>query len=321
MTRIVPLGTGIPRFASRAPLLDINAQNHRIPAMETVRTVADLRARVRAWRNAGQRIALTPTMGALHEGHLSLVTLGRAHAERVVTTIFVNPTQFGPGEDLAAYPRDEGRDAAMLAGVGCDLIFAPGLAEMYPPGFSTRVHVDGLTDCLCGVVRTGHFDGVAQVVAKLLNQAQADVAIFGEKDWQQLAVIRRMARDLDIPTEIVGAPIIREADGLAMSSRNRYLDAAQRTVAGQLNKVIFSAAGRIAAGAPVAAELRAAVAQLTVAGFEQVDYVECRGADDLALVERFDPAAPARVFAAARLGRARLIDNVPVESVAEGAAE
>jgi pantoate--beta-alanine ligase len=283
--------------------------------METVRTVADLRVRVDAWRNAGERIALTPTMGALHEGHLSLITLGRSHAERVVATIFVNPTQFGPGEDLTAYPRDEARDAAMLAGVGCDLIFAPGLAEMYPPGFSTRVHVDGLTECLCGAVRAGHFDGVAQVVTKLLNQAQADVAIFGEKDWQQLAVIRRLARDFDIPTEILGAPILREADGLAMSSRNRYLYDGQRVVAGHLNTVIFSAAGRVAAGAPVAAEMRAAAAALTAAGFEQVDYVECRRSDDLALVERFDPAHPARVFAAVRLDRARLIDNVLVETV------
>jgi pantoate--beta-alanine ligase len=280
--------------------------------METVRTVADLRARFRAWRGAGERIALVPTMGALHEGHLSLVTLGRAHAERVVATIFVNPTQFGPNEDLAAYPRDEARDAAMLERAGCDLIFAPGLGEMYPPGFSTRVRVEGLTDCLCGAARPTHFDGVAQVVTKLLNQAQADYAVFGEKDWQQLAVIRRLARDLDIPTGILGAPIVREADGLAMSSRNRYLDRAQRAVAGHLNGVILAAADRIARGAPVAAEMADAVAALVAAGFDQVDYVECRGADDLAPVGAFDPAHPARVFAAARLGRARLIDNVAV---------
>jgi pantoate--beta-alanine ligase len=276
--------------------------------METVRTVADLRARVRA----GERIALTPTMGALHEGHLSLVTLGRAHAERVVATIFVNPTQFGPNEDLAAYPRDEARDAAMLERAGCNLIFAPSLDEMYRPGFSTRVRVEGLTDCLCGAARPGHFDGVAQVVIKLLNQAQADVAIFGEKDWQQLAIIRRLARDLDIPTEILGAPIVREADGLAMSSRNRYLDEAQRAIAGQLNKVILAAAGRIAAGSAPAGEMAAAAAALTAAGFDRVDYVECRGADDLAPVDSYDPARPARVFGAALLGRARLIDNVPV---------
>jgi pantoate--beta-alanine ligase len=280
--------------------------------METVSTVADLRARVRTWRDAGERIALVPTMGALHEGHLGLVTLGRANAERVVATIFVNPTQFGAGEDLAAYPSDKARDSAMLERAGCDLIFAPGLEEMYPPGFSTRVRVEGLTDCLCGAERPGHFDGVAQVVTKLLNQARADVAIFGEKDWQQLAVIRRLARDLDIPTAILGAPIAREADGLAMSSRNRYLDAVQRSVAGGLNKVIFAAAGRIAGGAPVAGEMAAARAVLGTAGFDAVDYVECREADSLAPVETFDPARPARVFAAAQLGRARLIDNMPV---------
>ncbi|MFQ5565421.1 MAG: pantoate--beta-alanine ligase [Paracoccaceae bacterium] len=284
--------------------------------METVSTVADLRARLRAWRGAGERIALVPTMGALHEGHLSLVRLGRAHAERVVATIFVNPTQFGAGEDLAAYPRDEARDAALLEHAGCDLIFAPGIEEMYPSGFATEVRVVGLTDCLCGPARPGHFAGVAQVVTKLLNQAGADFAVFGEKDWQQLVVIRRLARDLDIPTEILGAPIVREADGLAMSSRNRYLDEVQRAVAGQLNKEIFAAAGRIAGGATVADEMAAAAAALTAAGFDQVDYVECREADSLAPVEAFDPARPARVFAAARLGRARLIDNVPVEVAA-----
>jgi len=284
--------------------------------METVSTVGALRARVRIWRDAGERVALVPTMGALHEGHLGLVTLGRAHAGRVVATIFVNPTQFGAGEDLAAYPRDEARDAAMLERAGCDLIFAPGLAEMYPPGFATRVRVEGLTDCLCGATRPGHFDGVAQVVTKLLNQARADVAIFGEKDWQQLVVIRRLARDLDIPTTILGAPVAREADGLAMSSRNRYLDAAQRAVAGHLNKVIVAAAGRIGRGAPAAGEMAAAVAALVAAGFDEVDYVECREASNLTPVGRFDPARPARVFAAARLGRARLIDNVPVEVVA-----
>jgi pantoate--beta-alanine ligase len=280
--------------------------------METVRTIAEMRAHVRRWRSAGERVALTPTMGALHDGHLTLVALGKRHAERVIATIFVNPTQFGPNEDLAAYPRGEQRDAQMLAGAGCDLLFAPGVEEMYPPGFSTKVRVEGLTGVLCGPVRPGHFDGVAQVVCKLLNQAQADVAIFGEKDWQQLAVIKRMARDLDIPTEILGAPTEREADGLAMSSRNRYLDAAQRKVAGELNKVIFAAADRIARGAHAAPEMAAAAAALLAAGFASVDYVECRTAELLLPVETFDPAVPARVFAAARLGKARLIDNVPV---------
>lgn len=280
--------------------------------METVRTVADLRARVRGWAAAGEAVALVPTMGALHEGHLSLVELGRVNARRVVATIFVNPTQFGRTEDLAAYPRDEAGDAAMLTAAGCDLLFAPEVAEMYPPGFSTRVIVDGLTGCLCGLVRPGHFDGVAQVVTKLLNQAGADVAIFGEKDWQQLAVIRRMARDLDIPTRILGAPTLREADGLAMSSRNRYLDSGQRRIAGHLNKVIFAAAERVALGAPVPAEMEESAADLLKAGFDSVEYVECRVAETLAPVEHHDPSRPARVFAAARLGKARLIDNVPV---------
>ena len=283
--------------------------------METVSTVGALRARVRTWRDAGERIALVPTMGALHAGHLSLVVLGRAHAERVVASIFVNPSQFGAGEDLAAYPRDDARDAAMLEQAGCDLIFAPGRAEMYPPGFATGVRVAGLTDCLCGPARPGHFEGVAQVVTKLLNQAGADFAVFGEKDWQQLAVIRRLARDLDIPTEILGGPVVREADGLAMSSRNRYLDPAQRAVAGGLNKAILAAAGRIAGGAPVAEEMAAARVALTAAGFDRIDYVECREADSLAPVGTFDAARPARVFAAVQLGRARLIDNVPVTHI------
>lgn len=280
--------------------------------METVRTVAELRARVAAWRGQGERVALTPTMGALHEGHLSLVRLGQANARRVVATIFVNPTQFGATEDLAAYPRDEARDVAMLREAGCDLLFAPPVAEMYPPGFATRVIVDGLTGVLCGAVRPGHFDGVAQVVTKLLNQAQADVAIFGEKDWQQLAVIRRLVADLDIPTQILGAPIQREADGLAMSSRNRYLTPTERTVAGHLNRIIAAAAARIAQGAGVAAEMARARAEIVAAGFASVDYVETRDAASLAEVARFDPSRPARVFAAARLGRARLIDNMPV---------
>lgn len=252
-------------------------------------------------------------MGALHEGHLTLVELGHAHAERVVATIFVNPTQFGPREDLAAYPREEAQDCAMLESAGCNLVFAPGLDEMYPLGFSTKVRVDGLTDCLCGATRPGHMDGVAQVVTKLLNQAQADFAIFGEKDWQQLAVIRRLVRDLDIPTEILGAATQREADGLAMSSRNRYLDADQREVAGRLNAILRNAGGRIAGGAPVAAQMEAARAALLEAGFERVDYADCRHGDDLTAVEAYDPARPARVFAAAQLGRARLIDNLAVE--------
>ncbi len=255
-------------------------------------------------------------MGALHEGHLELVRIGRRRAERAVATIFVNPTQFGPGEDLAAYPRGEARDAEMLEGAGCDLLFAPPTGEMYPEGFATEVRVGRLTECLCGPLRPGHFEGVALVVTKLLNQAQADVAIFGEKDWQQLQVIRRLALDLDIATEIAGAPVVREADGLAMSSRNRYLGPAERALAGKLNEALVAAARRIASGAPPEAETAAAREALKRAGFASVDYVECREAETLAPVARFDPARPARLFAAAWLGRARLIDNVPVPAPA-----
>ncbi len=287
--------------------------------METVRTVADLRARVGAWRRTGARVALAPTMGGLHAGHLALVAAGRAAAERVVATIFVNPTQFGPGEDFEAYPRDEAADAAMLAGAGTDLLYAPPVGEMYPEGFATAVRVAGLTDVLDGRARPGHFDGVAQVVTKLLNQAQADVALFGEKDWQQLAVIRRLARDLDIPTEIRGVPTVREPDGLAMSSRNRYLTAEERALAPSLHRVLSAAAARIGAGAAPGPECAGAAAAVAELGFAPVDYVECRSATALAPVERHDPAVPARVFAAARLGRARLIDNVPVTARGEAA--
>ncbi|SDZ92994.1 pantoate--beta-alanine ligase [Rubrimonas cliftonensis] len=280
--------------------------------MDIVRTVAALRAAVSGWKAEGLRVALTPTMGALHAGHLSLVEIGLREADRVAATLFVNPTQFGAGEDLAAYPRDEAADAAMLAGAGCGLLYAPDAGEMYPPGFATQVRVTGLTDVLCGAARPGHFDGVAQVVTKYLNQAQADVAIFGEKDWQQLAVIRRLAADLDIPTRILGAPIVREADGLAMSSRNRYLSAAERAAAPALCAAIRRAATRIAAGATPAEACGEAARALTEAGFPPPDYVEARDAASLAAIDGFDPARPARVFAAARLGRARLIDNVEI---------
>lgn len=280
--------------------------------MEIVRRIADLRTRVRGWQAAGERVALTPTMGALHAGHLALVRCGLAAANRVVATIFVNPTQFGPGEDFEAYPRDEERDAAMLEEAGCGLLFVPPVAEMYPTGFATEVRVTGLTDCLCGATRPGHFDGVAQVVTKLLNQAGADFAVFGEKDWQQLAVIRRLARDLDIATEILGAPIERESDGLAMSSRNRYLLEDERTAAPALNRAIRTAAAKIAGGTDAESACAEASATIRKAGFAEPDYVECRTADNLELVGRHDATRPARVFAAARLGRARLIDNVPV---------
>ncbi|MEL6476479.1 MAG: pantoate--beta-alanine ligase [Pseudomonadota bacterium] len=283
--------------------------------MKITRTIADHRRQIRAWQNAGARVALTPTMGALHPGHLSLVTLGRERADRVVATLFINPTQFGAGEDLSTYPHDEARDAALLEEAGCDMLFAPPLEEVYPPGFCTEVRVTGLTDCLCAASRPGHMDGVAQVVTKLLNQAGADVAIFGEKDWQQLAVIRRLAKDLDIPTEILGAPTVREADGLAMSSRNRYLDPTQRLIAARLNNVLFSAADRIAKGAPVAEECATSARTLLTAGFERVDYVEARDAETLAPLTSAPKHREGRIFAAAHLGRARLIDNVRIARI------
>lgn len=281
--------------------------------MPIVRTVSDLRATVADWRRAGERVALVPTMGALHAGHLALVTEGRRRADRVVTTIFVNPKQFGANEDLDRYPRQEAADAEALARIGCDLLFAPAVAEMYPAGFATNISVAGVTADLDGAARPGHFDGVATVVTKLLNQAQADVAIFGEKDYQQLLTIRRLARDLDIPTEIVGHPTQREADGLALSSRNAYLSAEERGRAVELPRALEAARDSILAGTDVAAALNAAIERLRRAGFDPIDYVELRDAETLTPLAT--PERPARLLAAARLGRTRLIDNLPVNQL------
>ncbi len=282
------------------------------PALAVVRSVPDLRAPIAAWRAAGLTIGLVPTMGALHEGHLSLIRLAKAQADRVVASLFVNPTQFAPGEDFDAYPRDEAADAALLAQAGCDLLYAPTVEAMYAPGFATTVTVSGVSAPLEGEARPTHFAGVATVVAKLLNQAQPDVAVFGEKDYQQLQVIRRMAADLDLPVRIVGAPTLRAEDGLALSSRNAYLSPAERPVAGRLNGVLRALAQAVARGEPVApAEARAA-AELLAAGFAAVDYIEARAADDLRRLGPGPADAPARVLAAARLGRTRLIDNLAV---------
>lgn len=280
--------------------------------MKIVRTVADLRAETAAWRDAALTHAVVPTMGGLHEGHLSLIRCGLSRTDRAMATLFVNPTQFAAGEDLDAYPRDEGRDASMLEAAGCNLLFAPEVDEVYPPGFATRVIVDGLTDCLCGARRAGHFDGVSQVVTKLLNQAQANVAVFGEKDWQQLAVVRRLALDLDIPTKIVGAPTIRESDGLAMSSRNRYLTVRERAIAIALPSAMKNAIAAMLAGASCADATKSVETTLLAAGFQSVDYVEVRSAETLQLVENVSVDIPARIFAAAHLGKARLIDNMAV---------
>ncbi|MCA3246691.1 MAG: pantoate--beta-alanine ligase [Azospirillum sp.] len=274
-----------------------------------VRDPAALRAACAPWRRAGERIALVPTMGALHAGHISLVAAARAHgAARVIASIFVNPTQFGPNEDFAVYPRDEAGDLDALARAGADIAYLPDAAAMYPPGDATRVRVTGLTDCLCGPLRPGHFEGVATVVAKLFGQALPDLAMFGEKDYQQLLVVRRMAADLALTPAIVGVPTLREADGLAMSSRNRRLPAAARAAAPRLYGAMREAAARIAGGEAPPAPLAAALAELTRAGFDPVEYFELRDARTLAPAA----AAPARLFAAAHLAGVRLIDNVAV---------
>ncbi|MBG7615206.1 pantoate--beta-alanine ligase [Brevundimonas sp. BAL450] len=273
------------------------------------RTVADLRAQVVALRNAGRRIGFVPTMGALHEGHLALVAEARRRSDAVIASVFVNPTQFAAHEDLGTYPRQEARDAELLAGAGCSILFAPDAAEMYPQGFATSVQVGGPSEGLETDFRPHFFGGVAVVVAKLLNQVQADVAVFGEKDYQQLMVVRRMARDLDIPTEIVGAPTVRDDHGLALSSRNAYLSADELAVARRLNGILREAGERAKAGEPAAVVEAAAAEALIEAGFAKVDYVAIRRAEDLSA---FSGAvdAPARILAAAWLGKTRLIDNL-----------
>jgi len=275
-----------------------------------VRAVADLRTRVAGWRAGGERVALVPTMGALHEGHLSLVATARRRPARVVVSLFVNPAQFAPGEDFAAYPRDEAADAARLAAAGCDLLYAPPTLAIYPPGFATTVSVGRVTDGLESAARPGHFGGVATVVAKLLIQAGPDVAVFGEKDWQQLMVIRRLARDLDLPVEIAGEPTVRAPDGLALSSRNAYLTAAERAIAPALHQALARAAEAIGKGAAVAGVEAKGRGDLERAGFAAIDYFAVRAADDLRPLGPGPAGAPARILAAARLGRARLIDNV-----------
>ena len=281
--------------------------------VDVVRTKAELRARVRYWRDQGLSVAFVPTMGALHDGHLTLVRTGLDLADRVVTSVFVNPTQFGPNEDFSRYPRQEAQDAALLASAGCHLLYAPEVAEMYPDGFATRVSVSGVSEGLCGDVRPGHFDGVATVVSKLLLQVQPHIALFGEKDWQQLAVIRRLVRDLDVPVEVVGVPTVREFDGLARSSRNAYLSATERAIAPMLYKVLNDIADGLRKGGEANALCAAGRDAILAAGFVAVDYLEVRDADTLAPLPRLQ--RPARILVAARLQGARLIDNIGVEPV------
>jgi pantoate--beta-alanine ligase len=278
--------------------------------VQIIREIEALRTAVAGLRADGRRIAFVPTMGALHAGHMALVAEARRQADRVVASIFVNPIQFGANEDLDAYPRREAADAAMLEQAGCAILWAPDTATMYPDGFATTVSVSGVSEGLCGASRPGHFDGVATVVAKLLNQVAPDVALFGEKDFQQLAVIRRMVRDLDFAVEIIGVPTERDEDGLALSSRNAYLSREERTAALALPEALTEAARAIAAGISVTETLSRVRARLAEAGFDPIDYVELCDEESLATVT--EVSRPARLLAAARIGRTRLIDNLAV---------
>lgn len=275
-----------------------------------VHTVSELRNRTATWRRAGESIALVPTMGGLHAGHLALVHQARGECERVVATSFLNPKQFDDAADLERYPRDAARDVAAFAAAGVDLLFAPGDEEIYPQGFATTVSVAGLTDCLCGAARSGHFAGVTTVVAKLLLQALPEVDYFGEKDYQQLLVVKRMARDLDIPVRIAAVPTVRDSDGLALSSRNQYLDPEQRNLAPALYRELTALATRLADGRDAGAALSRSREALGQAGFDRVEYLELRDGETLESLGRARP--PARLFAAVWLGTTRLIDNLPI---------
>jgi pantoate--beta-alanine ligase len=286
-------------------------------------TLIELRQAVRGWRKAGETIALLPTMGALHEGHLALAKLGKSTAQRLITSVFVNPTQFAPHEDFHRYPRTIEADLEKLAATDCDAVWAPEVAEMYPEAFATRIVPAGAAEGLESDFRPHFFGGVATVCCKLFNQVTPDFAIFGEKDYQQLCVIRQMVRDLDLPLDIVGAPTIREADGLALSSRNRYLSAEERRIAPTLNQAIAKVAAALAKGSdpagPPPAHTKGLIGtlcevargQILAAGFNKVDYVAVREAGTLA-EPQLGSGRPMRVLAAAWLGKTRLIDNVAV---------
>ncbi|MCB2088188.1 MAG: pantoate--beta-alanine ligase [Sphingomonadaceae bacterium] len=279
--------------------------------MQTVSQLDMLRNTVSALRAGEKTLALVPTMGALHEGHLTLVREAKNHADHVAVSIFVNPTQFGPNEDLDAYPRQLAEDSAMLEAESVALLWAPTVSEMYPDGYASSISVAGVSEGLCGAARPGHFDGVATVVCKLFNQVRPDVALFGEKDWQQLAVIRRMARDLDLiapgADAIIGVPTVREADGLAMSSRNRYLSPEQRQQAAALPATIEMAIAMLRDGHEWGHVQAVAEDELLMGGFTQIDYFELRDADSIATLDADN--GNARIFVAARIGGTRLIDN------------
>jgi pantoate--beta-alanine ligase len=275
-----------------------------------LRTLTELRAATARWRRAGETIGVVPTMGALHDGHLSLVAAAKKTCDRVIVTIFVNPKQFNAASDLDNYPRTEVEDARKLERFQVDALYVPGVDQIYPEGFVTNVSVGGMTDVLCGAHRAGHFDGVATVVTKLFLQSSADRAFFGEKDYQQLQVVRRLARDLDIPVEVVGCPTIREVDGLAMSSRNLLLSDRARVKAARLHEVMMDVAELLARGDAFAPLQADAIERLNKADFGEIDYFELRRCDNLGLLTH--ATAPARLFAAAWLAGVRLIDNIDV---------
>ncbi len=277
---------------------------------QVIRKAAELRDKVAAWKRSGMLVGVVPTMGALHDGHLSLARAARKQSDRVIVTVFVNPMQFNNASDLDKYPRDEAQDLALLEAEGVDVLFAPGVDEVYPDGFATTVSVAGITEPLEGAFRPGHFDGVATVCSKLFGMTQAGRAFFGEKDWQQLQVVQQLTRDLNMPIRIIGCPTIREEDGLAMSSRNVRLTAEERVLAPRLHAVMQEAAAKIRDGVPVEGALNDAKAELKDAGFGALDYLELRTVDGLKPAT--DLSQPARMLAAVWLGDVRLIDNIAV---------
>ena len=277
---------------------------------EIIRTLVELRSKVAGWKAAGESVAVVPTMGALHQGHLSLVRAAKEACDRVIVTIFINPKQFNNPEDYKNYPRTEEEDARKLIALKADVVYVPDGEQMYPNGFATTVSVEGITKGLCGAHRAGHFGGVATIVTKLFTQTQADKAFFGEKDYQQLQVVPRLARDLDLPIEVIGCPTIREEDGLAMSSRNLLLSDRARTWAPELHRAMEEMSEGLLAGGDLETLRAAAVSRVERAGFTQVEYLDLRSADQLELMTT--PDRPARLLAAAWLAGVRLIDNIAV---------